>query len=507
MPPLLAMALYDQYPVSISNSLSGKKELFVPIKAPFVGLYSCGPTVYNEVHLGNLRTFTAFDVVYRYLTHIGYKVRYVRNITDAGHLTNDAGEGVDRIEESAKLQQLEPMEIVQKYTVSFHDVCRIFNILPPSIEPTATGHIVEQIEMVKKIIANGFAYEMNGSVYFDVRKFMEKYTYGELSGRNIDELMEGSRELDRQDEKRNSVDFAIWKGVSPNHIQRWPSPWGEGIPGWHLECSAMGTKYLGKQFDIHGGGMDLKFPHHECEIAQSVGAYGTTPVNYWMHANMLTVNGEKMSKSKGNSFSPRELFSGSHPLLNKAYSPMAVRFFMLQSHYSSTLDFSNEALGAAEKGFKKLSNALGIIKKLNYSDSAKEDATLAAELNRMIGECYSNMSDDFNTAKTLAVLFEMSARINDFKSGNTVLGSVGVETFNNFKQTYIDFMENVLGVREEEEHNQELINGVVTVLINLRKKARVDKNFALSDKIRDDLKSIGVQLMDGKDGEMSYTLE
>ncbi len=501
------MALYDKYPVSISNSLSGKKELFTPIKAPFVGLYSCGPTVYNEVHLGNLRTFTAFDVVYRYLTHIGYKVRYVRNITDAGHLTNDAGEGVDRIEESAKLQQLEPMEIVQKYTVSFHDVCRIFNILPPSIEPTATGHIVEQIEMVKEILSNGFAYETNGSVYFDVRKFMEKYAYGELSGRNIDDLMEGSRKLDRQDEKKNSVDFAIWKGVSPNHIQRWPSPWGEGIPGWHLECSAMGTKYLGKQFDIHGGGMDLKFPHHECEIAQSVGAYGTTPVNYWMHANMLTVNGEKMSKSKGNSFSPKELFAGSHPLLSKAYSPMAVRFFMLQSHYSSTLDFSNEALGAAEKGFKKLSNALGLIKKLKHPGSTKEEGTLTTELNRMIGECYTNMSDDFNTAKTLAVLFEMSAKINDFKSGNIPLNTIREDTFTGFQQTYISFMESVLGIREEEEHNQELINGVVSVLINLRKKARLDKNFALSDKIRDDLKSIGVQLMDGKDGEMNYTIE
>ena len=501
------MALYEQYPVSISNSLSGKKELFTPIKAPFVGLYSCGPTVYNEVHLGNLRTFTAFDVVYRYLSHLGYKVRYVRNITDAGHLTNDAGEGVDRIEESAKLQQLEPMEIVQKYTVSFHDVCRIFNILPPSIEPTATGHIVEQIEMVKKILSNGYAYEVNGSVYFDVRKFMEKYAYGELSGRNIDDLMEGSRELDRQDEKRNSVDFAIWKGVSPNHIQRWPSPWGEGIPGWHLECSAMGTKYLGKQFDIHGGGMDLKFPHHECEIAQSVGAYGTTPVKYWMHANMLTVNGEKMSKSKGNSFSPRELFAGSHPLLSKAYSPMAVRFFMMQSHYSSTLDFSNDALSAAEKGYKKLSNALGVVKKLKHAGSTKEDATLAAELNRMVSECYKNMSDDFNTAKTVAVLFEMSAKINDFKSGNIPLSSISETTFTNFQKAYVSFMEDIMGVREEEEHNQELINGVVNVLINLRKKARTDKNFALSDKIRDDLKSIGVQLMDGKDGEMTYTVD
>jgi cysteinyl-tRNA synthetase len=500
------MTLFEKYPVSISNSLSGKKESFTPINPPFVGLYSCGPTVYNEVHLGNLRTFTAFDVVYRYLAHIGYKVRYVRNITDAGHLTNDAGEGVDRIEESARLEQLEPMEIVQKYTFGFHEVCRIFNILPPTIEPTATGHIVEQIEMVKKIIDNGYAYEINGSVYFDVRKFMEKYKYGELSGRNIDELLEGTRELDRQDEKRNSVDFAIWKAVSPNHIQRWPSPWGEGIPGWHLECSAMGTKYLGKQFDIHGGGMDLKFPHHECEIAQSIGAYGKTPVRYWMHSNMLTVNGEKMSKSKGNSFLPRELFTGNHPLLDKAYSPMAVRFFMLQSHYSSTLDFSNEALRAAEKGFKKLVNALGTVKKLAYTPaSSSQDAVLGEELNKQVDGCYVNMSDDFNTAKTLAVLFEMSARINDFNTTKSM--AVPEEVFNRFRQTYITFMENVLGLREEDEHNQHLLDGIITVLIELRKKARADKNFALSDKIRDDLKALGVQLMDGKSGEITYTLE
>ncbi|MBL7844692.1 MAG: cysteine--tRNA ligase [Cyclobacteriaceae bacterium] len=498
------MSLFEKYPVSITNSLSGKKEVFTPLKSPFVGLYSCGPTVYNEVHLGNLRTFTAFDVVYRYLTHIGYKVRYVRNITDAGHLTNDAGEGVDRIEESARLEQLEPMEIVQKYTFSFHEVCRIFNILPPTIEPTATGHIVEQIEMVKKILANGYAYEVNGSVYFDVRKFMEKYKYGELSGRNIDDLLEGTRELDRQDEKRNAVDFAIWKAVSPNHIQRWPSPWGEGIPGWHLECSAMGTKYLGEQFDIHGGGMDLKFPHHECEIAQSIGAYGKTPVRYWMHSNMLTVNGEKMSKSKGNSFLPRELFTGTHPLLSKAYSPMAVRFFMLQSHYSSTLDFSNEALQAAEKGYKKLSNALSTLKKLDHPGvSGKQDE----ELLKLIDEAYRNMSDDFNTAKTLAVLFEMSSRINDIKSGNYKLTDLDSDTFQKFKSAYVTFMEDVLGLQEEGSQNHEVLDGVIRVMIELRKKARTDRNYTLSDKIRDDLKALGVQLMDGKDGEISYTIE
>ncbi|HRK55525.1 MAG TPA: cysteine--tRNA ligase [Cyclobacteriaceae bacterium] len=501
------MELFEKYPVSISNTLSGKKEKFEPLNPPFVGMYSCGPTVYSEVHLGNLRTFTAFDVVFRYLTHIGYKVRYVRNITDAGHLTNDAGEGVDRIEERARLEQLEPMEIVQKYTVGFHEVCRIFNILPPTIEPTATGHIVEQIEMVKRIIENGYAYEVNGSVYFDVTKFSEKHNYGELSGRNVEELMEGTRALDRQDEKRNPIDFAIWKGVSPNHIQRWPSPWGEGIPGWHLECSAMGTKYLGKQFDIHGGGMDLKFPHHECEIAQSVGAYGVTPVRYWMHSNMLTVNGEKMSKSKGNSFLPHELFTGSHPLLTKAYAPMAVRFFMLQSHYSSTLDFSNEALNAAEKGYRKLMNALDALKELDHQETGTINDSLKNDLDRLVGECYLSMSDDFNTAKTLAVLFEMAARINDFKSGNHDLRAVDLNTFKEFKNTYITFIQEVLGLQEDSVQDGQLLDSLIQMLIDIRKKARTDKNFALSDKIRDDLKAIGVQLKDGKDGEIDYVIE
>ncbi len=501
------MELFEKYPLIISNTLSGKKEKFEPLSPPFVGMYSCGPTVYNEVHLGNLRTFTVFDVVFRYLTFVGYKVRYARNITDAGHLTNDAGEGVDRIEERARLEELEPMEIVQKYTFSFHEVCRIFNILPPTIEPTATGHIVEQIEMVKKIIDNGYAYEVNGSIYFDVHKFTEKYKYGELSGRNIEELIEGTRALDKQDEKRSPIDFAIWKGVSPNHIQRWPSPWGEGIPGWHLECSVMGTKYLGKQFDIHGGGMDLKFPHHECEIAQSVGAYGITPVRYWMHSNMLTVNGEKMSKSKGNSFLPKELFTGSHPLLTKAYPPMAVRFFMLQSHYTSTLDFSNEALSAAEKGYRKLMNALDALDELNHPGKATVNEELNTALNRLIDECYQNMSDDFNTAKTLAVLFEMASRINDFKSGNLKLDSISEDTFAAFKKTYSGFILEVLGLQNEEQHNGDLLDGIIQMLINIRKKAREDKNFALSDKIRDDLKALGVQLKDGKDGVIEYEIE
>jgi cysteinyl-tRNA synthetase len=501
------MKLFEKYPVTLTNSLSGKKELFEPLNPPFVGMYSCGPTVYSEVHLGNLRTFTAFDVIYRYLSFIGYKVRYVRNITDAGHLTNDAGQGVDRIEESAKLESLEPMEVVQKYTNSFHEVCGLFNILPPSVEPTATGHIVEQIEMVGTLLKNGYAYEKNGSVYFDVRKFMEKHKYGELSGRNIDDLLEGTRELDRQDEKKNSVDFAVWKAVSANHIQRWNSPWGPGIPGWHLECSVMSAKYLGKQFDIHGGGMDLKFPHHECEIAQSVGAYSKAPARYWMHTNMLTVNGEKMSKSKGNSFLPKELFSGSHELLDKPYGPMAVRFFMLQSHYSSTLDFSNEALNAAEKGYKKLSASLGYIKAIEFDGPAQPDKELQATLESLVDSCYKNMSDDFNTATTLAVLFEMSARINDFKSGNVPLSKVDPMILKRFTDAYVGFMEAVLGLKEDSAGDDQLLRGTINVLIELRKKVRADRNFALSDKIRDDLKAIGVQLKDGKDGEMSYTIE
>ncbi|HPH46484.1 MAG TPA: cysteine--tRNA ligase [Chryseolinea sp.] len=491
----------------ITNSLSGNKELFKPVNAGNIGMYVCGPTVYNNVHLGNVRTFLSFDIITRYFRFLGYKVRYVRNITDVGHLENDADEGEDKIAKKARLEQLEPMEIVKHYTEGFHEVMRQFNILPPSIEPSATGHIVEQIEITKKIIDNGLAYESNGSIYFDVTKYNEKHHYGILSGRVIEELMESGRKLDSQDEKRNKVDFALWKKASPYHIMRWPSPWSDGFPGWHIECTVMSTKYLGETFDIHGGGMDLKFPHHECEIAQAVGANGKDPVRYWMHANMLTVNGQKMSKSLGNSFLPSELFTGNHPLLERGYGVMTVRFFMLQSHYSSTLDFSNEALNAAEKGFKKLSNALGILKKLEHPGKGETSAELKAEITKLTDDLYLNMSDDFNTAKTLAVLFEMSSRINDFKSGNIPFSKIDVSTFDHFKKCYITFMEDVLGLREEEEHNHELLNGVISVLIDLRKKARVDKNFPLSDKIRDDLKKLGVQLMDGKGEEMNYTID
>ena len=495
------MSLAEQYPVTLTNSLSGKKEKFEPINPGYVGLYACGPTVYNYVHLGNVRTFLTFDTVTRYFRFLGFKVRYVRNITDVGHLENDADDGEDKIAKKARLEQLEPMEVVKRYTEDFHGVMRQFNILPPSIEPTATGHIIEQIEIIEKLLANGLAYEVNGSVYFDVKKYNEHNDYGILSGRNIDELLESGRDLDSQDEKRDKIDFALWKKASPAHIMRWPSPWGDGFPGWHIECTVMSTKYLGETFDIHGGGMDLKFPHHECEIAQAKGATGKDPVKYWLHSNMLTVNGQKMSKSLGNSFLPAELFAGTHKLLDRGYSPMTVRFFMLQSHYSSTLDFSNEALGAAEKGFKKLTTSLAAVKSMSGTAGAKENDD---NLNKLIDECYRCMSDDFNTAKTLAVLFEMSSRINDIKSGNA---SVGPETLERFKSTYVGFMEEVLGLKEETTSDDHLLDGTIKVLIELRKKARVDRNYALSDRIRDDLKAIGIQLKDGKDGEITYSVE
>lgn len=499
--------LFDQFPITLTNSLTGKKEPFKPLHAGQIGMYVCGPTVYNNVHLGNARTFMTFDVIARYFRFLGFKVRYVRNITDVGHLEGDVDDGEDKIAKKARLERLEPMEIVKQYTEDFHGVMRQFNILPPSIEPSATGHILEQIEITKKLIDKGFAYEVNGSVYFDVKKYNTQFPYGELSGRKIEELMESGRDLDSQDEKREKIDFALWKKASPTHIMRWPSPWGEGFPGWHIECTVMSTKYLGETFDIHGGGMDLKFPHHECEIAQAKGANGKEPVRYWIHSNMLTVNGQKMSKSLGNSFLPKELFSGNHRLLDKGYSPSAVRFFMLQSHYSSTLDFSNEALQAAEKGYKKLSNALKIVKGMTPDPSPKPNAELEEQLKKLRAECFQQMSDDFNTAKTLAVLFEMASRINDFKSGNVSLANVGGEVFEQFKSAYVGFMEAVLGLQEESTQNDQLLNNVINVLVDLRKKARIDRNYALSDRIRDDLKNAGVQLKDGKDGEITFSIE
>lgn len=482
--------------LKIYNTLTRKKEVFEPLNPPFVGLYVCGPTVYNEVHLGNLRSFMSFDVVYRYLMHLGYKVRYVRNITDVGHLVDDADAGEDKIEKRARLEKLEPMEIVQKYTNSFHYVTQKFNLLNPSIEPTATGHIVEQIEMVKRILANGYGYEVNGSVYFDVKKYLEKYNYGQLSGRKVEELQEQTREdLEGGDEKRFFADFAIWKKASAETIMKWDSPWSEGVPGWHLECSVMSTKYLGQHFDIHGGGMDLKFPHHECEIAQSVGADGKNPVKYWMHGNMLTVNGTKMSKSLNNSFLPLELMTGNHPLLEKAYSPMTVRFFMLQTHYSSTLDFSNEALNAAEKGFQRLMKGYKLASSLQVNSKTKTDTDIQIET--LAEKCVEEMNDDFNTPKTIAQLFELVSIVNKINDGQLQVSKEGLSLL---QVTLKDFIENILGLQAEESGDNAAIDGVMNLLIEIRQNARANKDWATSDKIRDDLAKAGIKIMDGKDG-------
>jgi cysteinyl-tRNA synthetase len=476
----------------IQNNLTRKKEEFKPINAPFVGLYVCGPTVYNYVHLGNLRTFMTFDVVYRYLTFLGYKVRYVRNITDVGHLTDDADAGEDKIAKKARLEKKEPMEIVQLYTNDFHDVLNQFNFLPPSIEPTATAHIIEQIEMTKKIIDNGMAYEVNGSVYFDVQAYMKKFKYGELSGRNVDELFENTRELDGQEEKRFFADFALWKKAMPEHIMRWPSPWGEGFPGWHLECSAMSTKYLGEKFDIHGGGMDLKFPHHESEIAQNTACVGHGPVNYWMHGNMLTVNGQKMSKSLGNSFLPGELIKGEHPMLDQPYSPMTVRFFMMQSHYASTLDFSNDALKAAEKGFKRLMNAIDSIGKIKTSASSSFD------VNKWVENCYAAMNDDFNCPILIANLFEAVTFINTAIIGTATITESDLKLFS---EKLNAFVFDVLGfVSEGKSAGNEVTGNLMELLLSIRNEAKLKKDFATSDLIRNKLQEMNITVKDGKDG-------
>lgn len=481
--------------LKIYNTLTKQKEEFKPINPPFVGMYVCGPTVYNEVHLGNLRQFISFDVVYRYLLHLGYKVRYVRNITDVGHLTDDGDNGEDKIEKMALAQKLEPMEIVQRYTNSFHQVSHLFNLKNPDIEPTATGHLIEQIEMIQRIINNGYAYEVNGSVYFDVKKYIEDHDYGTLSGRKVDELLEQTREeLEGSDEKRFFADFGLWKAASPNTIMKWNSPWGVGVPGWHLECSVMSTKYLGQEFDIHGGGMDLKFPHHECEIAQSVGADGKAPVKYWMHGNMLTVNNDKMSKSKGNAFLPMELVTGNHPILNKGYAPMVIRFFILQSHYSSTLDFSNEALDAAEKGYTRLSNAFKLIDKLEIHEEKQNTDTILAELKE---QCYNNMNDDFNTPKTIAVLFDVASTINKVYSKTESISQEGLDIIKALKE---GILEDVLGLKIESTNENSVIDPVMDLLIELRNDARSEKNWTVSDKIRDGLQKAGIQLKDGKEG-------
>ena len=480
----------------VYNTLSGKKEDFEPINPPFVGMYVCGPTVYSDVHLGNVRTFLSFDVIYRYLIYLGYKVRYVRNITDVGHLENDDDDGEDKIGKKARLENLEPMEVVQRYTNDFHNVLTQFNLIPPSIEPSATGHIIEQIELTQNLLDKGLAYEVNGSVYFDVAKYDKEHNYGKLSKRNIEEMMESGRDLDSQGEKRNSIDFALWKNASPEHIMRWSSPWGKGFPGWHLECSVMGTKYLGETFEIHGGGMDLKFPHHECEIAQSIGAHGKDPVKYWLHTNMLTVNGQKMSKSLGNSFLPHELFTGSHDLLDEAYSPMTVKFFMLQSHYSSTLDFSNDALKASQKGFKKLINGLVVAKNLSFtSDEETLDKELIVQIEKQIEACHSAMNDDFNTALAIGHLFNLLKKINSLNTGDLSFGKIGEDLYDRLVRTYREFVEDIFGLREETPAE---FNTLIESMMEIYRQAKFRKDFTKVDEVRAALKDNGVIVKDMK---------
>lgn len=476
--------------LQLYNTISRKKELFEPLNAPHVGMYVCGPTVYSDVHLGNCRTFISFDLIFRYLKYSGYKVRYVRNITDAGHLEGDRDEGDDKFAKRAKLEQLEPMEIVQKYTLGFHDVLRMFNTLPPSIEPTATGHIIEQIEMIKTIIANGYAYEVDGTIYFDVEKYSKSYNYTVLTNRNLEDMLANTRELGGQDDKRGRLDFALWIKAKPETLMQWASPWGMGFPGWHIECSAMSAKYLGQEFDIHGGGMDLAATHHTNEIAQSEACSHHQPAKYWMHTNMLTVNGTRMSKSAGNGFLPGELFTGNHPLLRKGYSPMTVKFFMLQAHYRSTLDFSNDALDASEKGFRRLMNAVSLLPKLTPSE--QNDVDVATLRNN----CINAMNDDFNSPVVIAELFEAVRIINSVYDGALKISADALKAL----QTLVnDFVFEVFGLKDEDSSNTEL-NEVLDMVIDLRKDAKENKDYATSDKIRIGLQNIGIQLKDSKEG-------
>jgi cysteinyl-tRNA synthetase len=478
-------------PLFIYNTLSRKKEKFEPLNPPFVGMYVCGPTVYSDVHLGNCRTFVSFDLVYRYLLFLGYKVRYVRNITDAGHLEGDRDEGDDKFAKKAKLEQVEPMEIVQRYTLGFHSVMDMFNALPPNIEPTATGHICEQIEMIKQIIANGYAYEVNGTVYFDVEKYNTQYPYGTLTNRQLEDLIAGTRELGGQDEKHGRLDFALWIHAKPEHMMRWPSPWGWGFPGWHIECSAMSSKYLGETFDIHGGGMDLQATHHTNEIAQSQACNHKAPVKYWMHTNMLTVNGVRMSKSAGNGFLPGELFTGKHPLLEKAYSPMTVRFFMMQSHYRSTLDFSNEALQASEKGYQRLMSSYALLEKLNAS------ATSTTDIQALEKKCLAAMSDDLNSPVLIAQLFECARVIQSVHAGSETISTTDLDLL---KKIMKEFLFDVLGLQNDTQANTEIVGDVVNLVLAIRNDAKSKKDFATSDKIRDELNKIKIEIKDTKDG-------
>ena len=479
--------------LTIYNTLNRKKEPFEPLHPPLVGMYVCGPTVYSDIHLGNCRTFISFDLIYRYLLHLGYKVRYVRNITAAGHLEGDRDEGDDKFAKKAKLEQLEPMEIVQKYTIGFHEVLKQFNTLPPSIEPSATGHILEQTEMIKEILAAGYAYEVNGSVYFDVEKYSREHDYGALTNRKLEDLLEGTRELDGQDEKRGRLDFALWIKAKPETLMQWPSPWGWGFPGWHIECSAMSNKYLGKTFDIHGGGMDLQATHHTNEIAQSQSCNHTAPAKYWVHTNMLTVNGARMSKSAGNGFLPRELFTGDHPMLERGYSPMTVRFFMAQSHYRSTLDFSNEALQAAEKGYRKLMESLSTLEKIEAADHSTFDVA-ALETG-----CYNAMNDDFNSPVLIAHLFDAVRIINSARDNKESLTTTDLEQLKRVMHTFIF---EVLGLVDETRQGagSEVIEGLMELILDIRKQARDNKDWSTSDQIRDRLKAAGIEIKDTKEG-------
>lgn len=478
--------------LKLYNSLNRKKELFKPVIEGRVGMYVCGPTVYGDAHLGHARPGITFDIVFRYLQHLGYKTRYVRNITDVGHLVNDADAGEDKIAKKARLEELEPMEVVAHYTRNYHRDMDLLNTLPPSIEPTATGHIIEQIEMIQKILKNGYAYEVDGNVYFDVVKYDQDHTYGKLSGRNIDDMISNTRELDGQSEKRNPVDFALWKKAAPEHIMRWPSPWSDGFPGWHLECSAMSTKYLGKRFDIHGGGMDLVFPHHEAEIAQSCASDGHDAVNYWMHNNMITINGQKMGKSLGNFITLSEFFDGSHKSLEQAYSPMTIRFFILQAHYRSTVDFSNEALQGAEKGMTKLMNAIDTLEGIAPSKESSIDVETYKT------KFYAALNDDFNTPILIAHMFDVVKQINTIAAGN---GSLSEASKADLTKLMSDFCFDILGLKKIEAASENgITDDVMDVVLNLRKLAKDNKDWSTADLIRDELAKLNITVTDSKDG-------
>jgi cysteinyl-tRNA synthetase len=491
--------------LKVYNSLSRKKEEFNPITKGHVGMYVCGPTVSGESHLGHARPYITFDIVNRYLLHLGYKVRYVRNITDAGHFEEEGRVAEDKISKKAQLEKIEPMELVQKYTNLYHWAMKEFNILDPNIEPTATGHIVEQITMIEKIIAAGYGYVANGSVYFDVKKYASTYDYGKLSGRVIEDLLETTRYLEGQEEKRDKADFALWKAAPPQHIMRWKSPWGEGFPGWHIECSAMATKYLGAEFDIHGGGMDLLFPHHESEIAQSTICNHHNPAKYWLHNNMITIAGKKMGKSYNNVIKLTEMFSGNHPLLSQAFSPMTVRFFILQTHYRSTLDFSSEALVAAEKGLKRLWEGYEGLNNLPVTGNQEPatNAELEAQCSKLLAELDDFMNDDFNTAKVLANFFEMVPIINGIKDGHVNADAISSATFQLMKTSFKLWLEDILGLKNPKENNRAL-NSVMDLVIEIRKESRANKDFATSDKIRNQLNKAGIILKDERNGEMSW---